>query len=574
MAREKINLLMILAIVGLLLIGSAVSAVSGKETQNISEKDANDQQDTKYNDWYSNCYTTDLEIKNESEIKNIILMVPDGCSQSVQTIARLYSGEELQLDSMVAGMVSTYMSDSLITDSASAATAFSTGYKTSDGALSVGPNPATLLSIIDPATVAEPYVPLATVLEGTKLNGKATGLVATSEIPHATPAAFASHVESRKQYDDIIEQMVYQDIDVVFAGGEDFLNDSRQDGENLTKVLIDRGYQFVETEDEMMALTSGKTWGMFAGVAMSPEIDRQYAAPEQPHIANMTGKAIELLSQDEDGFFLMVEGSQVDWAGHANDPIYMVTDFLAFDEAVEVAVNFAKIDGNTLVIVFPDHNTGGMTLGSNYDPSYTKTTVEDLVDPLKNMTCTYAYLEGQIQDMNNTTEVHDKVFNWMGIDLTSDELNETVSSGNFDALKNIINNKHTIIGWTSDGHCGEDVPLWAYGPGSLSGRVDNTEIATYIAEEFSFSLDNTSNKLFVDVDEAFPGNYVLDNADPKNLVLNIGEYKLPVNKNVLIDSKGIEHELEGIVIYAPKASDGKGKVYIPQQAVDLINNMI
>lgn len=556
MATKTINLLMILTIVGLLLIGSAASAVSGKETQK-TEESTKDIQDTKY---------------TNKKIKNIIVMVPDGCSQSVQTVARWYNGEELQLDEMVVGTVSTYMSDSLITDSASAATAFSTGYKTSDGALSVGPNPATLLNIIDSSNVAEPYVPLATVLEGAKLKGKATGLVATSEIPHATPAAFASHVESRKQYDDIIEQMVYQDIDVVFAGGKDFLSTSRQDGENLTKVLMNRGYQFVETEDEMMSLKSGKTWGMFAGVAMSPEIDREYTASDEPHIANMTEKSIELLSQDKDGFFLMVEGSQVDWAGHANDPIYMVTDFLAFDEAVEVAVDFAKKDGNTLIIVFPDHNTGGMTLGSNYDSSYTKTTVEDLVDPLKDMECTYAYLESQIEDMTDGSEVHEEVLTWMGIDLTQTEINEIVSSGKFETLKNVINNKHTIIGWTTAGHCGEDVPLWAYGPGSLSGRVDNMEIATYIAEEFSFSLDKTSDKLFVDVDVAFPAKYVLDKTDSKNLILKIGNYKLPINKDVLIDSKGVEHKLDGIVIYASKANDGKGKVYIPQQAVDLINS--
>jgi alkaline phosphatase len=120
----------------------------------------------------------------------------------------------------------------------------------------------------------------------------------------------------------------------------------------------------------------------------------------------------------------------------------VVTDFLAFDEAVEVAVEFAKIDGNTLVIVFPDHNTGGMTLGSNYDPSYTKTTAEDLVDPLKSLTCTYAYLESQIENMNDPTEVHDEVFNWIGIELTQTELDEIVASGNFDALKSMINNKH------------------------------------------------------------------------------------------------------------------------------------
>lgn len=102
--------------------------------------------------------------------------------------------------------------------------------------------------------------------------------------------------------------------------------------------------------------------------------------------------------------------------------------------------------------------------------------------------------------------------------------------------------------------------------------MDNTEIATYIAEEFGFSLDKTSDKIFVDVDEIFPGKYVLDKTDSKNPVLKIDGYKLPINKDIVIDSKGVEHKLDGIVIYAPKANDGKGKVYIPQQAVDLIKD--
>jgi alkaline phosphatase len=104
--------------------------------------------------------------------------------------------------------------------------------------------------------------------------------------------------------------------------------------------------------------------------------------PTQPSIAEMTAKAIELLSQDRDGFFLMVEGSQVDWAGHNNDPIYMTTDFLAFDEAVKVACDFADEKGKTLVMAFPDHNTGGMKIGHYYTAmGYTETTIEDLVDP-------------------------------------------------------------------------------------------------------------------------------------------------------------------------------------------------
>jgi alkaline phosphatase len=112
----------------------------------------------------------------------------------------------------------------------------------------------------------------------------------------------------------------------------------------------------------MLAL-SGPVWGLFDDSHMQPDMDRQHFAEHEPSLAEMVGKAIELLSQDKDGFFLMVEGSQVDWAGHNNDPIYMVTDFLAFDDAVKAACDFAEEDGRTLVLAYPDHNTGGMKIG-------------------------------------------------------------------------------------------------------------------------------------------------------------------------------------------------------------------
>ncbi|WP_319506081.1 alkaline phosphatase [uncultured Methanolobus sp.] len=503
---QRTKFLFVFIVVGLMVFGSAASAMAGKDTDNK---------------WNGDDYKNTGNSNSNREIKNIIVMVPDGCSQSVQTLARWYSGDELQLDSMVSGMVSTYMADSIITDSASAATAFATGYKTSNGFLSVGPNSATLLSTVDESAMAEDYVPLATVLEGAKLEGKATGLVATSEIPHATPAAFASHADSRKSYDDIIEQMVYEDVDVVFAGGEDFLYEARGDGENLIEVLEDRGYQFVVTEDEMTGIRSGKVWGMFADKAMSPENVREENTPEQPTIEEMTTKAIELLSQDKDGFFLMVEGSQVDWAGHANDPVYMVTDFLAFDEAVEAAVEFAEEDGHTLVIVFPDHNTGGMTIG-NRGTSYTDLTVEELVDPL----------------------------------VSGESDNE--------------------IGWTTGGHTGDDVPLWSYGPNRPIGLFDNTELATYVAEAFGFVLDDVSEELFVDVEEAFPGMWELDTTDTKNPVLvityNNRVAELPVNKDVMAIDGGEEIDLDGVVVYAPKADDGNGKVFIPQDAVDTLKD--
>ncbi|MDI3485272.1 MAG: alkaline phosphatase [Methanolobus sp.] len=499
---KRHNLLFALFVVFMLVLGSAAPAVAANNSDN------------KPNDGNSN-----------KKINNVIVMVPDGCDQNIQTLARWYSGEELQLDSMYTGMVSTNMANSVITGSAAAATAFATGEKTTVRFLGVGPRAEDLLSIYDAEDMAEPYVPLATVLEGAKLEGKATGLIATSSITHATPAAFAVHVHDRGMDSEIMEHIVYQDIDVVFAGGEQYLDSDRNDGEDLKQVLLDEGYQYVTTTDEMEAVTTGQVWGMFASKHMQPEMSRE--TTEEPSIVEMTEKAIELLSEDEDGFFLMVEGSQVDWAGHANDPEYMVTDFLAFDEAVKAAVNFAEEDGHTLVIVFPDHNTGGMTIG-NYDTSYTDLTVEELVDPLKGE-------EGTVE-----------------------------------------------IGWTTGGHAGGDVPLWAYGPDKPTGLLDNTELATCVADAFGFNLEDVGEELFVEVDEAYPGIWSLDLTDNDNPVVVIERRgvvaELPVSKDILIIDD-TEYDLEGVVVGVPMA-DGNSVLtadddfYIPQEAVDIIDEKI
>ena len=257
---------------------------------------------------------------------------------------------------------------------------------------------------------ADPYVPVASVLEGAKLKGMATGLVATSSITHATPAGFAVHLHNRGLDFDIMEQLVYQDIDVVFGGGKNaLLSDVRSDGEDLLQVLLDRGYQFVETADEMADVSRGKAWGIASG-HMDPDMDRDDLNPTQPSPAQMTEKAIGLLSRNRHGFFLMVEGSQVDRAGHANDAAYMAGDFMAFDEAVKVAVEFAKNDRHTLVLAFPDHNTGALSLGhqqSGFPPSYTKTKIEHLIDPIKDATMTIQALLYEVPSPATAGDVRD-----------------------------------------------------------------------------------------------------------------------------------------------------------------------
>jgi alkaline phosphatase len=507
-------------------------------------------------------------------VKNVIVLVPDGCNASVQTLARWYKGQglwetegSLALDRINTGVVSTYMADSIITDSAPAATAFATGYKSSDKFLSVAPRLDTLLSIFPPEGQGlDPYMPLATVLEGAKLRNKSVGLVATSEVSHATPAAFACHVHARSLAFDIMEQMAYEDLDVCFGGGKAQLI-ARPDGEDLLAVLLDRGYRFANNRTEMEALSNGPAWGLFADSHMAPHIDRDSAV--EPSLAEMTAKAIQLLSRNRKGFFLMVEGSQVDWAGHANDPIYMVTDFLAFDDAVKVALDFAKADGNTLVLAFPDHNTGGLSLGNaSTNNTYTKIKVEDLIDPLVGMTRTAAYIAGTITDPTNDGEIEAQIETyWTSIDVTPADVTEIkakAASGLYldYAIAEVISKNHTVLGWTTHGHAGEDVPLWSYGPNKLVGRVDNTELARATADALGVNLGWTQDRLFVECDDMFPGECVLDTVtDPANPVLNVRDAQLPINKNLLIKS-GRTRELEGIVVYAPKT----GKVYIPFQA--------
>jgi len=526
-------------------------------------------------------------------VKNVIVMVPDGCSQSIQTLSRWYKqhvledDEPLTLDGMVSGMVQTYMANSVITGSAAAATAFATGYKTTVRFLGVAPDPnktdkGNLTGFDDP--INNPYQPLATVLEGARLAGKSTGLVSTSRITHATPAAYACHIEDRGCDDEIMEHMVYQNIDVVFGGGKRHLLPAgldggvRVDGDNLLQVLKDRGYQWAEDTDQLNALGNGPAWGLFDDSHMDPDMDRD---PEtQPSLAEMTAKAIELLSQNEDGFFLMVEGSQVDWAGHANDVIYMVTDFLAFDRAVAKAVAFAQGEGagETVVLVFPDHNTGALSIGSETAyTSYTDTSVEDLVVPLATMKYTSNVAADEIEDLAGDAPVHwkdvrDGISAIWGIDVSkadSKEILNMVDDGQSlsYALSEVVSRYYTVLGWTTHGHSGEDVPLWSYVPDGAErpvGLFDNTELAVLTADALNVDLSAVQDALFVEVT---PDAVSSVNPDD-NPQITLGECTLNVGTNVV--ASGPISTLPGVVVQAPSGCVGlvePPSYYVPQSAV-------
>jgi alkaline phosphatase len=524
-------------------------------------------------------------------IKNVIVMIPDGCDETVQTMARWYKGKKLQVDKMQNGVVMQHMANSVITGSAAAATAFAGGKKTTVRFLGVGPDDKLYpnLSIYKPKDMAPPYAPFATVLEAAKRKGKATGIAATSRVTHATPAAFACHIHDRGMDNEIMEHMVYNNVDVVFGGGFRHLiptdwgyttsfgalwTGKRKDGENLFQVLTDRGYQFVDNRDDMLALSSGKVWGMFANSHMQPDMDRKHFAPTEPSLAEMVKKAIELLSQDPDGFFLMVEGSQVDWAGHNNDPVYMVRDFLAFDRAVKEAVNFAKQDGQTVVMAYPDHNTGGMKIGHYDTPmTYTETTVEDLVKPLKKMKMTSGGLVSTLPDPYTEADIIHAVQKYWKIKLTSDQVQEILDYssqvGLAYSLAYIVSRDHTMIGWTTHGHNGETVPVWMYGAAPPVGTIDNTFLATMAAKYMGANLKRITERLYVDV-STVTKKYELDMSDPMNPVLKIGVVDIPISKDYMIIKGKRGVQLPGVAVYAPRT----GKVYVSQQALNRALNLM
>lgn len=512
--------------------------------------------------------------QNDPQAKNIIIMIPDGQSVTDTTLARWYNGgKPLAVDEMACGLVRTYSSDAPIADSAPSGTAYATGFKSHTGFVGVLPDVNTMPGM-KPLPEADRRKPVASILEAAQLLGKGTGVIATSEIMHATPADFSAHDPSRKNYDSLSEQEVYQDIDVVLGSGEYYLKpEGRSDGENLVDELKNMGYDYITTPEEMKNTTSSKIWGMFAPKDLSYEMDRDPS--KQPSLAEMTKKAIEVLNKNENGFFLLVEGSKVDWASHANDPIGVISDTLAYDDAVKVTLDFAKKDGNTVVISVTDHGNGGMTIGNKAtDNNYDKRRLDEFIAPLKKASRTGEGVEKLLNaNMSNIVEVMEEYY---GItDLTPEEIDEikNTATGSMNYTVGPMISKRANIGWTTNGHTGEDVPLYIYAPKGckkLSGVVENTDIAYYMAELFGISLADVTNKLFVPVRAAAEakGAEVIWNADDvQNPVViitkNGNEIKVPINKNIAYVN-GEAVKLDGVTVF------NGINTYIPQSAIELI----
>ncbi len=283
------------------------------------------------------------EIKEQKKPKpkNIILMIGDGMG-----LTQVYAAYTVKKDKTNMarckhiGLVTTSSKDNLITDSAAAGTALATGNKTNNGLLGVDKDGNKF----------------PTILEIAEEHKKATGLVVTCAITHATPAAFIAHNISRGNYEGIAKDFLKTDIDVFFGGGKDHFM-KRADSLNLIDSLIARDYNIVYDVNEISSIKNGKTAGLFYD--FHPP---KYSEGRGDFLEKASLKAIEILDQDEDGFFMMIEGSQIDWAGHDNDLQYLLDETLEFDDVVGKVLDFAEKDGETLVIITADHECGGFTI--------------------------------------------------------------------------------------------------------------------------------------------------------------------------------------------------------------------
>jgi len=238
------------------------------------------------------------------------------------------------------GFSTTHAQDSDITDSAAGATALACGIKTYNGAIGV-----------DSEGIA-----VETILEMAEKAGLATGLVATCRITHATPASFIAHQPTRSMYEEIASDFLKTDIDVFIGGGSnDFTN--RKDNRNLIEELINKDYTVVTDSDSLSFVSTGKLAGL-----IHEEDQERYSGGRDNMLTNATNASLKLLSQDPDGFFLMIEGSQIDWGGHDNNTGYIIEEMLDFDRAVGLVLDFAIDNPGTLVIITADHETGGFSI--------------------------------------------------------------------------------------------------------------------------------------------------------------------------------------------------------------------
>ena len=284
------------------------------------------------------------ESKSTGKAPNIILLIGDGMGHSQLSSALYYAKEEPNYVRFpIVGLSRTSSSSHKITDSAAGATAFSCGVKTYNNAIGVGAD----------------SLPLPTILEDLEKEGWQSAIISTSSITHATPASFYGHVKLRSEEFSLAEQLIASEVDFFAGGGKRFFY-QRLDEKDLSKQMEENSLLIDTIELVKKNWKKEERYGfLLAKGGMPPVLEGR-----GEFLTNATNLALDYLQEDEAPFFLMVEGSQIDWGGHAESGEYLVSEMLDFDKAIGAALDFAEKDGNTLVIVTADHECGGFALKS------------------------------------------------------------------------------------------------------------------------------------------------------------------------------------------------------------------
>jgi alkaline phosphatase len=432
---------------------------------------------------FSGCATTGATDASSAKARNVILLIGDGMGPSQFGAAWLYSNRVLGRDlHMVAAMNAGHTAylvndtaDAIVTESAAAAGQIATGQRMAARAISMA---------------ADGTTPVRTVMESSKNRGLATGLVTTSGITDATPAAFAAHVAHRSDEASVAEQELKFGVDVLMGGRKQFFlpetsSGRRKDGRNLLDEARAAGYVVVGDAAEMDAAQGTRILGLFAMGNMAFEIDR--AATREPSLAEMTAKTLAVLSRNPRGFFVMIEGGRIDHAAHRNDAPGTIRDTLAFDDAVGVALEFARKHPDTLLIVTADHETAGMALIGHSKDSKEYVGID--LAAIRKARASFEVIAHELGTNPTPQKVRQVVAQYLDIQITDSEArivaDDTIrkldpANYGYPYMHSLafVLRPYLRVGWGSQTHTATPLYAFGVGPGSerIKGLLHNTQV--------------------------------------------------------------------------------------------------
>ena len=441
--------------------------------------------------WGSNGTTAKGAVRPRADVtgdaKNVIFLVVDGMSQGTLTMADHFlqrhhdrTSHWMDLYRNQAYDRQAYMDvaslNSLVTGSGASASAWGSGHRINNSQINTSPSD-------------ESY---RTICEIFRDAGKATGLVTTTRITHATPAGFGASVPRRWMEDEIATQYLERRYDLLMGGGgRHFAPDRRDDGRDLSAGYADAGYRVIRDRNDLGGVADAeKTLGIFYDSHLPYEIDRQNISSLQsaiPSLAEMTDAALQRLARHEEGFILQVEGGRVDHAAHSNDTAGLVYDQIAFDDAIGTVLDFVDGRDDTLVIITTDHgnaNPGLNGIGDGYNDS------NPMFDRIADFERSNEWAFRELDDNSSVSAIQERIAAASSIDLSTEEAEilQQALRGEYEAayrprsrpsaVLSALQANYTAVNWIGSMHTSDYVPLLAIGPGSdtLGSFVRNTEL--------------------------------------------------------------------------------------------------